>query len=77
MRKMNCSKMRATKILDELDSKNGIGIIERKRLGLGRPNLIYVKDFLTDEIKLLHFKSTYFILQRYKKWTSRSIKYLL
>ncbi len=55
MEKMNCSKMKATKILDELDSKNGIGLIERKRLVLGRPNLIYVKDFLNDEIKSLHF----------------------
>ncbi|UKI35028.1 MAG: DUF6017 domain-containing protein [Clostridiales bacterium] len=26
--------------------KNGIGLIERKRQGLGRPNIIYVKNFI-------------------------------
>ncbi len=33
--------------LDELDSKKGIGLIERVRLGLGKPNVIYVKDFMS------------------------------
>ena len=31
--------------LSELDSAKGIGLIERKRQGLGRPTLIYVKNF--------------------------------
>jgi len=35
------------KTLDELDSKKGIGLIERVRLGLGKPNIIYVKDFMS------------------------------
>ena len=30
----------------ELDSKSGIGLIERKRQGLGRPDLIYLKNFI-------------------------------
>ena len=36
-----CAKQKVLKLLDELE--NGIGLIERKRQGLGRPNIIYVK----------------------------------
>ena len=39
-----CAKQKALKLLDELE--NGIGLIERKRQGLGRPNIIYVKNFI-------------------------------
>lgn len=41
-----CSEPKAVKLLDELDTKRGIGLIERKRQGLGKPNLIYVKNFI-------------------------------
>ncbi|HEL0009213.1 TPA: replication initiator protein A [Streptococcus equi subsp. zooepidemicus] len=47
MKKRNISKPTAIKTLDELDSKKGIGLIERIRLGFGKPNLIYVKDFMS------------------------------
>ena len=47
MRRRNISKPTAIKTLDELDSKKGIGLIERVRLGLGKPNIIYVKDFMS------------------------------
>ena len=36
--------------MKELDTEHGIGLIEKKRLGLGRPNVIYVKNFLVKEI---------------------------
>ncbi|HAP8156675.1 replication initiator protein A [Enterococcus faecium] len=39
------SKNKICSLLDELDEKNGIGLIERKRRGLGKPNAIYVKNF--------------------------------
>lgn len=42
---LNCSKDKATKTLSELDSKKGIGLIERIRIGLGKPDIIYVKNF--------------------------------
>ena len=42
MRRRNISKPTAIKTLDELDMKKGIGLIERVRLGLGKPNVIYV-----------------------------------
>ena len=47
MRRKNISKPTAIKTLDELDMKKGIGLIERVRLGLGKPNVIYVKDFMS------------------------------
>lgn len=37
---------KCVKIIQELDDKKGIGLIERKKQGLGRPDIIYVKNFL-------------------------------
>ncbi|QRG86449.1 replication initiator protein A [Bulleidia sp. zg-1006] len=62
------SNKTAVKILNELDSTSGgIGLIERKKRGLGKPNIIYVKDFMsvfrcecknyTSEVKNLHLRS--------------------
>lgn len=48
---MNCGTQKAVKLMKELDSEKGIGLIEKKRLGLGRPNVIYVKNFLLKEMK--------------------------
>lgn len=42
MEEMNCGKNKAVQLLDELEQK---GLLERKRQGLGKPNLIYVKSF--------------------------------
>ena len=47
MKRRNISKPTAIKTLDELDMKKGIGLIERVRMGLGKPNIIYVKDFMS------------------------------
>lgn len=42
---LHCGHTKATSVLDELDSAKGIGLVERKRQGLVKPNLLYVKDF--------------------------------
>lgn len=42
---LSCSHTTGVKILAELDSGNGIGLIERKKQGQGRPTRIYVKNF--------------------------------
>ena len=47
---MNCGTQKAVKLIKELDTSNGIGLIEKKRLGLGKPNVIYVKNFMIKEI---------------------------
>ncbi|MGF3194893.1 replication initiator protein A [Facklamia sp. P13055] len=89
MKRRNISKPTAIKTLDELDSKKGIGLIERVRLGLGKPNIIYVKDFmsvlavkennfkksknLTSEVKDFNFRSKENELQEVKNVDSNYI----
>ena len=46
---MNCGTQKAVKLMKELDTDKGIGLIEKKRLGLGKPNVIYVKNFMETE----------------------------
>lgn len=41
---LNCANQKATRLMVELEKQ--AGLIERKRQGLGRPNLIYVKNFV-------------------------------
>lgn len=43
---LNCSKQKAVNMMAELDDKNGIGLIEKKRQGLGKPNILFVKNFI-------------------------------
>lgn len=45
MEGMNCGNKKAIQLLTELEEK--AGLIERKRQGLGKPNLIYVKNFIS------------------------------
>ena len=47
MNDLGCSHGTCTKIMSELDNRKGIGLIEKKRQGLGRPDIIYVKNFVT------------------------------
>ena len=42
---LNCSHTTGVKIFAELDTENGIGLIERIKQGQGRPARIYVKNF--------------------------------
>lgn len=41
---LRCAEKKAVKMMDELQK---IGLIERKRQGLGKPNLIFVKNFVS------------------------------
>ncbi len=50
---MNCGMQKAVKLIKELDADKGIGLIEKKRLGLGKPNVIYVKNFMIREEPIL------------------------
>ena len=51
MEDLGCAKATCSKILAELDTKKGIGLIERIRQGLGKPDRIYVKNFATFDPK--------------------------
>lgn len=46
---MNCGRDKGMKTLAELDTKKGIGLIERVKQGFGKPDVIYVKSFLMKE----------------------------
>ena len=52
MEDLGCSKPTCIKIIRELDSDKGIGLIEKKRRGLGKPDIIYVKNFASAEDKV-------------------------
>ncbi len=46
MEDLCCCKEKAIKILSELNGQKGIGLIEKIRRGLGKPDIIYVKNFV-------------------------------
>ena len=46
---LGCSKEKAVKVLAELDSAKGIGLVEKIRRGLGKPDIIYVKNFVISD----------------------------
>ena len=52
---LNCGERKAVQLLKELEERGGL--IERRRQGLGKPNLIYVKSFIRtiDESGNTHF----------------------
>lgn len=50
MELLNCGKNKAVKIMQELDDETGIGLIEKKRQGFGKANIIYVKNFVIEDI---------------------------
>lgn len=45
MDSIHCARQKAVKLLDELEQE--FRLIERRRQGLGKPNLLYVKDLYT------------------------------
>lgn len=46
---LGCAEKKAVKLLHELE--NRCGLIERKRIGLGKPNYIYVKNFVDNSVE--------------------------
>lgn len=46
---LGCAEKKAVKLLDELEKR--AELIERKRQGLGKPNLIYVKNFISVSVE--------------------------
>ena len=59
METLNCGNQKAVKLMDELEGK--IGLIERKRQGLGKPNLIYVKNFICPVDKVDNSSPSHFL----------------
>ena len=72
MEDLNCAKEKCSKILAELDSKKGIGLIEKKRQGLGKPDIIYVKNFAVVEAEEITETVAKSNIQKFENQTSRS-----
>jgi hypothetical protein len=81
MEDMRCAKQKVAKLLDELE--NDVGLIERKRQGLRKPNIIYVKNFdcfeevkeqnvITKESKTAEVRKSNF--KKYENQTSGGMK---
>ena len=50
MADLNCGHDKAVKMLADLDTVKGIGLIERVKQGQGKPTIIYVKQFTTKAV---------------------------
>ena len=48
---LGCSNKKAITIMKELDAEAGIGLIEKKRQGQGKPAMIYVKQFVIRDVQ--------------------------
>ena len=48
MELLNIGKNKAIKLFGELNSETGIGLIEKKAQGQGKPDVIYVKSFVSE-----------------------------
>ena len=89
MEDLGCAKEKAVKVLAELDSVKGIGLVEKVRRGLGKPDIIYVKNFASiteqmDEkeparshkIELLEVRKSNFKKSENRTFGSQKIKLL-
>ena len=46
LKKSNVGHEKALNLLKELDDQSGIGLVKKKRRGLGLPSILYVKNFI-------------------------------
>ena len=67
MELLNCGRNKAIKSMRELDDETGIGLIEKRRQGFGKVNVIYVKTFMPEKADEKKFEEE---LKKFKKQTS-------
>ena len=67
MELLNCGRNKAIKSMRELDDETGIGLIEKRRQGFGKVNVIYVKTFMPEKTDEKKFEEE---LKKFKKQTS-------
>ena len=68
-----CAEHKAVKLFRELE---GTDLIERKRRGLGRPSLIYVKDFSSGlpKAQVQNCQTAILVLPKAQFWSSQNRK---
>ena len=70
MEVLNWGRNKSVKVMKEIEE---IGLLEKKRLGLGKPNLLYVKNFIyTENNKTTEVSKSN--LKKFKKQTSGSLE---
>lgn len=70
MEVLNWGRNKSIKVMKEIEE---IGLLEKKRLGLGKPNLLYVKNFIyTENNKLTEVSKAN--LQKFQNQMCRSFK---
>lgn len=77
MEELGCCRAKAVKCLSELSDTSGVGLIERVRRGQGKPDIIYVKNFVVDgnaDKSELHSESEDSKIQNSEKQTSKSLE---
>ena len=67
MELLNCGRNKAIKSMRELDDETGIGLIEKRRQGFGKVNIIYVKTFMPEKTDKKKFGEE---LKKFRKQTS-------
>ena len=74
MELLNCCRNKAIKSMRELDDETGIGLIEKRRQGFGKVNVIYVKTFMPEKTDEKKFDEE---LQKFKKkllWKMKNLQ---
>ncbi|SDH69679.1 Replication initiator protein A (RepA) N-terminus [Pseudobutyrivibrio sp. 49] len=67
MEQLNIGRNKAIKLFKELDNESGIGLIEKKQQGQGKPAMIHVKSFVIEEDKEFS--------KEFEKQTSKSLEH--
>ena len=67
MELLNCGRNKAIKSMRKLDDETGIGLIEKRRQGFGKVNVIYVKTFMPEKTDEKKFEEE---LKKFRKQTS-------
>ena len=57
MKLLKIGKNKAIKLFAELDSVDGVGLIERRNQGQGKPAVIYVKSFMSEVLNSNRFEN--------------------
>ena len=57
MKLLKIGKNKAIKLFAELDTVDGVGLIERKNQGQGKPAVIYVKSFMSEVLNSNRFEN--------------------
>ena len=75
MEYMCCGTEKATKLIAELDSKKGVGLIERIKRGQGKPARIYLKKFVetASDVRFLKSESQDFRIPKAQSFGNRNV----